>query len=240
MSNENQSGGVKTKNITLKSVIAWIFGAVVGLVGIVCLFSSPFLGIALILSAAIVFPPTYNFIKDKMHVALSTGLKITIVVILVIVGGAITSKINPTIAPAVATPVSVPAPDESASQPQTAPQVQAVSKPAVPTPVVATPAPVVAPAPQVLLNVSGSGTKSTQSFTAGGDWTLNYSYDCSNFDDRGNFQVYIYNSDGSMSDENTGVNELGAGGTDTEYYHSGGSYYLEVNSECTWKITVKG
>jgi hypothetical protein len=36
------------------------------------------------------------------------------------------------------------------------------------------------------------------------------------------------------------VNELGASGSDTEYYHSGGTFYLEVNSECSWTVQVKG
>jgi len=30
------------------------------------------------------------------------------------------------------------------------------------------------------------------------DWTMDYSYDCSAFGSRGNFQVYIYNADGSI------------------------------------------
>ena len=68
---------------------------------------------------------------------------------------------------------------------------------------------------------------------------MNWSYDCSNFGDQGNFQVFIYTSDGSMSFDNAPVNEEGMSGSDTEYYHTGGSYYIEVNSECNWKITVQ-
>ena len=85
----------------------------------------------------------------------------------------------------------------------------------------------------------GSGTKSTQTFTVGNSWQMNWSYDCSNFGDQGNFQVFIYTSDGSMSFDNAPVNEEGMSGSDTEYYHAGGSYYIEVNSECNWKITVQ-
>src|SRR5947209_608132 len=42
--------------------------------------------------------------------------------------------------------------------------------------------------PQTLLNISGSGTKSTQKFTAASDWDLNWNYDCSKFaGGQGNF-----------------------------------------------------
>jgi hypothetical protein len=97
-----------------------------------------------------------------------------------------------------------------------------------------------ATAPQVLLDISGSGSKSTAKFTAAGDWDLNWSYDCSGFGYKGNFQVFVYNSDGSISFSNSGVNQLGMSGTDVEHYHSGGTFYLTVNSECSWKIQAKG
>jgi len=67
-----------------------------------------------------------------------------------------------------------------------------------------------AAAPQVLLDLKGSGSKQTQKFTAGGDWHLEWSYDCSNFGSQGNFIVSVYNGDGSMSFQNSAVNQLGA------------------------------
>jgi len=94
-------------------------------------------------------------------------------------------------------------------------------------------------APQALLNLTGSGTKSTQTFTAGGDWDLDWTYDCSNFGNQGNFQVMIYNKDGTMSTQ-LPVNQLGSKDSGVEHYHSGGSYYLEVNSECSWTVNVQG
>ena len=53
--------------------------------------------------------------------------------------------------------------------------------------------------PQVLLDISGNGSKTTQKFTAGGDWDLSWSYDCSKIGMEGNFQVFIYNGDASLS-----------------------------------------
>jgi hypothetical protein len=91
-----------------------------------------------------------------------------------------------------------------------------------------------------LLNLTGSGTKSTQKFSTSSDWDLNWTYDCSNFGQKGNFQVMIYNGDGSMSIENGAVNQLGSKDSGVEHYHKGGTYYLEVNSECSWTVQVKG
>ena len=122
--------------------------------------------------------------------------------------------------------VSVPAPAEGGST------VAAQEKSTVPAEVPSV--------PQTLLKISGSGTKSTAKFTAGGDWDLNWSYDCSNFGYKGNFQVFVYNGDGSMSFSNSGVNQLGMSDSGVEHYHSGGTFYLTVNSECSWKIDAEG
>ena len=95
--------------------------------------------------------------------------------------------------------------------------------------------------PQVLLDLTGSGSKTTQKFTTASDWDLNWSYDCTKFaGGSGNFQVFVYQGEGTMSLDNAGVNQLGASGTDVEHYHTGGTFYLTVNSECPWHITAKG
>lgn|ERR1700674_1077500 len=92
---------------------------------------------------------------------------------------------------------------------------------------------------QVLLDVQGTGIKSTQKFTAGGDWDLNWSYDCSNFGQNGNFQIYIYGKDSSDL-KGIGANELGAKGSDVSHQHDTGTFYLQMNSACAWHVTVKG
>ena len=97
-----------------------------------------------------------------------------------------------------------------------------------------------ASAPQVLLDIAGSGSKTTQKFTAGGDWDLNWNYDCSNFGQSGNLIVMIYDGNGSLSYRNTGVNQLGDSGSGVEHYHNSGTFYLVVNSVCKWNIEVKG
>ena len=90
-----------------------------------------------------------------------------------------------------------------------------------------------------LLKLSGSGMKSTQTLSVPQEWSLTWTYDCSSFGQKGNFIVSVYNSDGTPSDV-SGVNQLGRSGSDTEYFHQGGSLYLVVNSECQWTIRVLG
>lgn len=107
------------------------------------------------------------------------------------------------------------------------------------TPAVADKSPSAKPAaaPKVLLDVTGSGIKQTQKFTAGGDWDLEWSYDCASFGTSGNFVVTAYGSDGLPA---VLTNELGAKGADVTHQHNAGTFYLSVNSECSWHVVVKG
>lgn len=93
----------------------------------------------------------------------------------------------------------------------------------------------------MLLDLAGSGTKSTQKFTAAGDWDLAWTYDCSKFSDgTGNFAVFAYGDNNQMAVSINGVNQLGANGSSTEHYHAGGTFYFQILSECTWTVKVTG
>ena len=91
----------------------------------------------------------------------------------------------------------------------------------------------------MLLDVTGTGIKSTNKFTAAGDWDLTWSYDCSAFGSNGNFAVALY---GQNSNDVRGilVNELGAKGNDVTHQHDAGTFFLQMNSECAWHVTVTG
>jgi hypothetical protein len=107
------------------------------------------------------------------------------------------------------------------------------------SPGVSSPAPSAAPATlRVLLDKTGSGINTTTKFSAAGDWQIVWSYNCASFGSSGNFIVTVYDADGSLSD--VAVNELGAKGADTTNEHQGGTYYLQMNSECKWHVIVKG
>ena len=92
MDTNNKSSEVKTKNITFGLVFAWFFGIVVGIPAIVMLFTKTLVGILLLISALVVFPPTYNLIKDKLHFTISKGLKIAIVIVLFIIAEVVTGN----------------------------------------------------------------------------------------------------------------------------------------------------
>lgn len=170
-----------------------------------------------------------------------------VVLVLVVIGESGGSKAPDQTAQSAAAPTTQSAPAETASVPgQTAPAPVAKQTAPAKTTATSVPAPTPTPAqapaphvPQVLLQVSGNGQKSTQTFTAPSSWTMEYLYDCSSFGYKGNFQVYVYNANGTLA-LLSGPNELGMSGSDTEYYHQGGQFYLEVNSECSWTITAKG
>ncbi|MFA6270222.1 MAG: hypothetical protein WC657_03380 [Candidatus Paceibacterota bacterium] len=87
MENELKSSEVKTKNITLGSIIGWIFGVVIGITGIINIFSNPLSGLLFILATVITLPPANKYLKEKMHISLSKGVKIVLVLILLGVAG---------------------------------------------------------------------------------------------------------------------------------------------------------
>lgn len=95
MNNENKFSEVMAKKITLSFLLAWIYGIFVGLASIVQLFSTPLAGIASLLSAAIILPPTYNWLKNKIHFSLSKTLRIIIALILVAIAGSLSGTVSP-------------------------------------------------------------------------------------------------------------------------------------------------
>lgn len=96
-------------------------------------------------------------------------------------------------------------------------------------------------APVVLLDLHGNGTKTTEKFTTGSDdWHLGWNYDCTKFaGGTGNFIVGVDKSGGGFSGI-TGVNQLGGKDAGVEAYHQGGTFYLDINSECAWSVKVTG
>jgi len=114
------------------------------------------------------------------------------------------------------TPAAAPAPTSGHSKGATAPTAKST--------------------PLVALKLSGSGGKTTKTFTTSAEWTIKYSFDCKNFGQAGNFQIMSYTS-GDLT--GLPVNELAKKGSSTTYQHGDpGRHYLEVNSECSWHLEV--
>jgi hypothetical protein len=90
------------------------------------------------------------------------------------------------------------------------------------------------PVPHTVAVFSGSGIENTPRFTVPATWKLAWQYNCASFGQAGNFQVYEDGTSGRVN-----VNELGKGGHGATFgYSDAGSHYLEVNSECRWRLKI--
>jgi Protein of unknown function (DUF2510) len=96
----------------------------------------------------------------------------------------------------------------------------------------------------VLFTFSGSGIRNSASFTVDSSVvTVRYSYDCSAFGGSGNFIADLVSGSPSSEsyDDQSIANQLGSGDSQTTTIYpqdQGSSYHLEVNSECSWSITL--
>jgi hypothetical protein len=97
------------------------------------------------------------------------------------------------------------------------------------------------PKPEVLLTFEGSGSKSSEPFTASGtSVTLAYTYDCSALGSPGRFDATLFDRNG------VGITIFGgsarSGGDIAPEYISNTAppYHVEVSSDCAWAISVTG
>jgi hypothetical protein len=77
----------------------------------------------------------------------------------------------------------------------------------------------------------------TQQFSVASTWTMSWSYDCSKFGSSGNFSVNITQPAGDSTFD-AAPNEVGPSGSGTDTYTDHGVFSLDINSECTWSITI--
>jgi hypothetical protein len=89
-----------------------------------------------------------------------------------------------------------------------------------------------------LLTLSGVGISSTAPFSApaSGDYTVHYTYNCANFGQAGNFQIFEY-SGGDMTTALANAYALSGSGT-AHAYGAGPDEHLMLNGECNWTIRV--
>jgi hypothetical protein len=158
------------------------------------------------------------------------------------IGAAGAAKSKPAAAPTVTvTAAAVAAPTVTVTR-------RAHAAPKVTVTITATPAaeaaPHTAPASSVLITFSGSGIRNSAPFVVNSSSvTARYSYDCSSAGGEGNFIADLVSGSPSSAsyDDESIANELGSGGSQTTTVYPqdvGNSYYLEVNSECSWSITL--
>ena len=110
----------------------------------------------------------------------------------------------------------------------------AASSPAPSTSSVAPSPSVAAPSPEweEIARWSGENRKSTDKFTVPDEWRLTWS-----FDGTGHFSIVAYLESGEY--DKLVVNRIGSG-SETNSFHQGGEYYLEITSEEAYTILIEG
>jgi hypothetical protein len=84
------------------------------------------------------------------------------------------------------------------------------------------------------------GNKTTKIFTTQGkNWDLQWSFDCASLGDNGNFSVKVMRASGGAL-ENAVVEKINDHDSGVEHYTQGGSFFLQVVSECQWTVKVTG
>jgi len=97
----------------------------------------------------------------------------------------------------------------------------------------------------VVLSVSGTGMKNTAPFTiASGILTASYTYNCSSYGSSDNFIVDLQtpNQSNGNGDDQQIANVIGNGGSATTNIYPqnvGSQYYLAVQTDCNWSVTIK-
>ncbi|MDP1625314.1 MAG: hypothetical protein Q8L64_06160 [bacterium] len=81
-----QSPEVKTNNITLSSVFAWLFGIIFIILGLTNIGKWPVSGILFFIVAALCLPPVTKLLKERANLTFSKGVKILVVLIVMVIG----------------------------------------------------------------------------------------------------------------------------------------------------------
>ena len=81
---------------------------------------------------------------------------------------------------------------------------------------------------------SGVGMKSTELFTVGPEWAIEWGTEPGKLRDM-IFTIYTHDARGGLNGVDGNI--IGAG-HDTSYKHQAGTYYLKVNSGQRWKIII--
>ena len=88
----------------------------------------------------------------------------------------------------------------------------------------------------VIASWSGSSTKNTETFhVPSKEWKISWNTQPSQYGDM-NFQIYVYNSDGSL--KNVAANVIGEN-SDYSIIRGSGEYYLMINTGQPYEITVE-
>lgn len=77
-----------SKKISVGLILSWIFGVLFALTGIISVFSEPIPGLVMLIMAAALLPPVTKLVDQKWKFHLSSGMKIVVIIIGLIIFGA--------------------------------------------------------------------------------------------------------------------------------------------------------
>lgn len=88
----------------------------------------------------------------------------------------------------------------------------------------------------MIMRDHGTGIHSSRLFRVPSEWQLRWSFNCRSSGGSGNFIVHVTKRSGDV--QQYAVNELTTVDSGTEYMHQGGTFYLDITSECNWNVSV--
>ena len=92
-------------------------------------------------------------------------------------------------------------------------------------------------APAPVLKDKGVGEKQTQKFRVKKDWALSWTYDCSPAK-QGIFMIWVNEEDGTTAYEQMSVEKVGGIESGVDHFHRGGTYFLDIDTSCSWQVSV--
>jgi hypothetical protein len=135
---------------------------------------------------------------------------------------------SPAVGAAAAATAAPPATSSASTQPGMAPPAPSAFAP----PVSGAAAP--PGAATTIFETEGSGSQTSKSFPVTGAWAIAWSYDCS----KAPKSASTFEVDVQGGDAQTPIQPTGPSGIDVTHYHEPGTYYLKIETGCTWHVRV--
>jgi hypothetical protein len=84
------------------------------------------------------------------------------------------------------------------------------------------------------LHLAKSGSITTDPFTVGSTWAISWRFDCSKAGNANTFKLAVQGGSSYILP----ITKSGLNGSDITYFHQPGTYYIELTTQCAWKIAV--
>jgi hypothetical protein len=86
----------------------------------------------------------------------------------------------------------------------------------------------------LILHLAKSGSATTNAFTVSSTWAISWRFACSKAGSDNTFKLAVQGGSSYILP----ITKNGLNGSDTTYFHQAGTYYIELTTQCAWKIAV--